>query len=471
MTLIDGLLILAGIILIYAIIVYILHARGILKKYNITFWGPALMLRTEKGIGFLKRLAKHKRFWKTFGNIGIAVTLILMVVMVVLFVYNVSYFLTTELAPEQQEVLDKLGPEMAFVLPGLNPILPFEYIFYIIFALVVAMVVHEFSHGILSIVGKIKVKSLGLLYLIIPLGAFCEPDEEQLKETKRIRRMRVFVAGPMSNLVVAIICIFLFSFVFMSSVQPVDGVHVIMVYDDTPADEISLSEGSVITSLNDSKIKDSGDFHEIINHTHPTQTVNISYYRDGTTYYKQVQLTNKYDFYLNYLEDESDKDELNESLKNDSFLGFVQNTNDVSSILGYLQNPFSEDFPLSLLYLYSLPIFGYITGYNPIAEPFTNSYIIQGPLASIPEPVFWGIVTALFWMLWLNLAVGIFNILPIVPMDGGYIFNDALNSLVQRIKGDISKEKREKIVNRITIALSLFVLFLVLFPFFFKYVF
>lgn len=469
MTLIDGLLIFFGIILCYSLVVAILHYKGILKKYGITFWGPFLMIRTKKGIGFLEKLAKRKRFWKTFGNIGIVVTLVLMVLMVILFIFNVTYFLTTELAPEQKEVFERLGPEMALVLPGINPILPFEYIFYIIFALAVAMIVHEFSHGILSIVGKIKVKSLGLLYLIFPFGAFCEPDEDELKETQRIKRMRVFVAGPVSNLVVALVCILLFSFVFMSAVEPVDGVHVIMVYDDTPAEEISLSQGSVITGLNDTDIKNPEDFQRAINDTKPNQKVNISFYSDGKTYFKQVELTNKYDFYSGIIKDEKDKEGLNESLKNESFLGFAQNTNNISLILSYLKNPFTSNFPVGFLYLYSLPIIGYISGHNPIAQPFTNSYVINGPLASIPTSVFWGIVILLFWLFWLNLAVGIFNILPILPMDGGHVFNDALNSLVERFKKDISKEKRDKIVNKITIALSLIVLFLILFPFFFRY--
>ena len=83
--------------------------------------------------------------------------------------------------PEQKESLP--GPEVALVIPGINPILPLEFIGYIILALVVAMVVHEFSHGILTFAGKLKVKSLGILYCIVPIGAFCEPDDEELKNT------------------------------------------------------------------------------------------------------------------------------------------------------------------------------------------------------------------------------------------------------------------------------------------------
>ena len=139
-----------------------------------------------------------------------------MVIMVAILVWQA--WVVMGFTPEQKEAMP--GPEIALVLPGINPILPLEYIGYILLALVVAIIVHEFSHGILTLAGDLKVKSLGLLYLIIPIGAFCEPDEEELKKTKTAKRMRVFSAGPLGNFVVVLISICLFSFVLMSAVQP-----------------------------------------------------------------------------------------------------------------------------------------------------------------------------------------------------------------------------------------------------------
>ena len=92
-------------------------------------------------------------------------------------------------------------------LPGLNPVIP---LWYGILALVIAMVVHEFSHGILSRVADVKVKALGLLMFIFPVGAFVEPDEEEMKNMKKWERMRLYAAGPGSNMVIAIIFSFLF---------------------------------------------------------------------------------------------------------------------------------------------------------------------------------------------------------------------------------------------------------------------
>ncbi|MDO9098367.1 MAG: peptidase, partial [Candidatus Methanoperedens sp.] len=56
--------------LLYWLFVIYLDRRGVLSKYNITAYGPILMLRTTKGQVFLDKLAVHKRFWRTFADIG-----------------------------------------------------------------------------------------------------------------------------------------------------------------------------------------------------------------------------------------------------------------------------------------------------------------------------------------------------------------------------------------------------------------
>ena len=68
MSLIEGLLIFFAIIFIYVILVAILYKKGILKKYDVSLWGPALLLRTKKGVSFLEKIASKRRFWKAFGS-------------------------------------------------------------------------------------------------------------------------------------------------------------------------------------------------------------------------------------------------------------------------------------------------------------------------------------------------------------------------------------------------------------------
>jgi membrane-associated protease RseP (regulator of RpoE activity) len=249
----------------------------------------------------------------------------------------------------------------------------------------------------------------------------------------------------------------------MSAVQPIEGADILYVYDDTPAKEIGLSMGAVITSINDTEIKNIDNFRDAIDNTMPNQTVNITYVFNGDIVNKQVKFISLYDFY-NGITDE----EINESFKNISFLGIGFNAYSGGYIQS-LKNPITYDFPNGFIRLYALPIVGYIDGYNPIASPFTDSYKITGPFSAIPSNVFWMITTALYWIFWLNLLVGLFNVLPMVPLDGGFLFNDALRSFVKKVKKDISDEMRDKIVKNVSLVISLAILFLVIFPFFIKY--
>lgn len=453
MTFLDGLMVFLIILIVYSLLLFILKKTGFLDKYNISLYGPALLLRTKKGKNFLKKLALKKRFWRGYGSFSVFFCFIMMVLFTMLIIWNTwMAFGLLGLPPEEKANLP--GPEVALVLPGINPILPLEYIGYIVLALIIAIVVHEFSHGVLTFVGKIKVKSLGILYLIIPVGAFVEPDEEQLKKTSIGKRMRVYAAGPMSNFVVAFIFLLVFSFVFMSAVEPVDGAQLLYIIDDTPAEEIGLTPGMVITSFNDTEIHSVYEFYNVVRNTTADQKVNISYYKRGKIINTNVTLVNRY----NYTK--------NQSHMNQGFLGV--GFNPYTGYIYYLKNPFKKNIFDSILLVYSVPIFGYIAGFNPIAAPFTDGYKLVGPLSVLPVDVFWAIVNALYWVFWLNLALGAFNVLPMTPLDGGFLFSDGIRSIVKRRK-HLTEEKREKIVRNVSLIVSLIILFVIIFPFFVKY--
>ena len=461
MTWVEALLIFLAVIGVYALIVLILHKKGILEKYNISFYGPALMWRTKRGRTFLKRIASKDRFWHAYGNAGVVLCFIFMIGMVALLAWQTWSLL--DFTPEQIENLP--GLEVALVIPGINPILPLEYIGFVILALVVAMIVHEFSHGILTYASKLKVKSLGILYAIVPLGAFCEPDEEELKETDAGKRMRIYAAGPTSNFIVVAITLVLFSFVFMSAVAPVsDGVIVFSVSEDSPAADAGLHQGVIITEVNQSQINNVSTLLQSFSMLNPNQTVSLSYLENKQEIVTEITVGDLY-----Y---ESIKRGLtvNSSVKGDIYIGAAFLNDEVyRKYLTSLQNPF-EEFPLGFGLLYILPIYGYLEGFNPIAGPFTSTYIITGPLAALPTEVFWTIVNALYWIFWLNFAVAIFNVLPMIPLDGGFLFKDALDQFAKKIISDDSKEKRERVVKQITAAISLVILFIILFPFILKYV-
>jgi len=456
MTLLDGLLIFLALIVLYGLAVYVLHKKGILKKYNISLYGPALMWRTQRGIKFLKKRARHIRLWCNLGNASIVFCFLAMAIMTSVLIW--SAIIISGFTPIQRQALP--GPEFALALPGINPILPLEYIGYILIGIIIAIVVHEFSHGILTLVSKLKVKSLGLLYLIVPIGAFCEPDEENLTKAPIKSRMRIYSVGPASNFAITILSLLIFSFLLMSAVQPAHtGAVVLQTENDSPAQILGLKAGNFITSLNGSSITNSSDFLYAVNKIKASQKISISFIKDGLSHNSSIILGDKFVEYAkrNY--------QNNESFKGMGYIGIRI----APDFLKILKNPFLE-FPWGALSFYAIPIYGYYLNYNPLIAPFSNTFTIVGPLSVIPQNIFWILANSLYWIFWLNLAFALFNVLPMIPLDGGFIFIDGVRSLIQRMKQDISEEKRDAIAKNVSLAISLIILFVLIIPFFIKYI-
>jgi hypothetical protein len=107
---------------------------------------------------------------------------------------------------------DMPSPGGTLLLPGVN--LP---LFEGIAALLIILTVHEVAHAILARVGKVPVLSSGLvLFGIIPIGAFVEPDEHKLAKKNKLIQTRVLIAGSTSNLYFSII--FFVAFLLFSNI-------------------------------------------------------------------------------------------------------------------------------------------------------------------------------------------------------------------------------------------------------------
>ncbi|NYZ73721.1 site-2 protease family protein [Candidatus Micrarchaeota archaeon] len=102
-----------------------------------------------------------------------------------------------------------------FLLPGVN--LP---LFEGIIALAIVLIVHEGAHAVLTRIAKVPLLSSGIvLFGIIPVGAFVEPDEKKLARVERTRQTRVLVAGPSANMVVSAAIFILFMAFFIGTAQ------------------------------------------------------------------------------------------------------------------------------------------------------------------------------------------------------------------------------------------------------------
>ncbi|MCZ7402666.1 MAG: site-2 protease family protein [Candidatus Methanoperedens sp.] len=285
--------------LLYWLIVMILDRRGTLAKYNITAFGPIMMLRTTKGQEFLDRLAMHKRFWRTFANIGLPAMLIGMFIMFLLILSMDYFYIKSFMTQTVHEPTKFNEARNIFLIPGINEFIP---LYWGAIALLVTLVVHEFSHAILCKVEGIKVKSMGLLLAPIPIGGFAEPDDEQLlgkkeenvpenglppeepsqpkKLATRSERVRVLTAGVMANFTTALIAFVLF-FLLLGSITSVGDVMVTNVIPDSPAQLNGVKPNMILTGINDIKITNATEFLSYANSITPGSTVKLDVIENG----------------------------------------------------------------------------------------------------------------------------------------------------------------------------------------------
>ncbi|HKV90200.1 MAG TPA: site-2 protease family protein, partial [Thermoplasmata archaeon] len=231
-----------AVVLAYVVVVLLLYWRGYIGPNRVLSWyGPLLMVKTQRGRAFLDRVARHRRLWTVVGDIGIVLAAVSMVTIVAVLVLDATVALRTpaSAAPTPQEALG---------LPGINPFIPIGYG---LIALIVGVVLHELMHGVIARSQNIGVKSIGMLWLVVPIGAFVEQDDAEMNAAPRRKRARVASAGVLANLVLAAIFFLLLAAVVSSSVHPTaNGVGLNAVVAGTPASSIGLHPGDVIVSVN-----------------------------------------------------------------------------------------------------------------------------------------------------------------------------------------------------------------------------
>ena len=444
--------------LIYWFIVLVLDRKGILQRYDISAFGPILMIRTKRGQRLLERLAKgelRERFWRTYANIGTILVLIAMTFMFILVLLGV--YATFTVQPEPTELH---APRNWLLIPGLNEFIPLcAWV-----GLAVALVVHELSHAVLSTVEKIKVKSMGLLVALIPIGAFAEPDSEQLfgekekgkktveerelepepdkelkageGEKKKVatarERTRILSAGVTSNFFVALIAFALF-FSILFAVQPVsEGVGIVGVEKGFPAANTGIKEGMSIIRMDSEPIGDYRDFFAFMNSTTPGQVVEVQ------------TIDEKFIVRL----EKSPYDDI-------GFLGITPFP--TKKYLEYLRGMPSSLASLSIsgwLWLTLLPFLPLPAGFSSFYPLLSHLYEPVGAVSFLGGGIF-VIADVLFWIGWINFYVGLFNCLPAIPLDGGYIFREMLNPVL-RI-GIKNERKKERISKAITTTIAIFI--------------
>ena len=238
-------------VIIYTLVMMSLRARGVLPD-SVHVSGPLVTLHTKYGRQLLDRLSRPRRFWRAWSNIGIGISLVVMVGFgAVIF----ASALLIGLRPEQAAQSPIRNPQNALVIPGVNEFLPLSAAPEIITGLALGLIVHEGGHGLLCRVEDIEIESLGLaLFAFIPIGAFVEPDEENRAEATRGAQTRMFAAGVTNNFALtAIVFVLLFGPV-AGSIAVAPGAAVGDTFPGGAAAEAGLSHGDRITAVNGTSV-------------------------------------------------------------------------------------------------------------------------------------------------------------------------------------------------------------------------
>jgi membrane-associated protease RseP (regulator of RpoE activity) len=243
-----------GGLLAYWVAVSALRARGWLPSYIGTM-GPILTVHTKRGRDLLDRLARPKRLWRVWGNLGLGFALVVLVGLFALLVQNAASVIRNPPPPTAAN-----QPQNFLVIPGVNDFLPLAVAPEIVFGLFVGMLVHEGGHGILSRVEDIEVDSMGIAMLaILPMGAFVEPDEESVTRADRGGRARMFAAGVTNNFLVTVLAFGLLFGPVVGSIGVAQGAAVGGVFPGSPADQAGIGQGDRIVKVGTEDIETNAD--------------------------------------------------------------------------------------------------------------------------------------------------------------------------------------------------------------------
>jgi membrane-associated protease RseP (regulator of RpoE activity) len=299
---------------------------------------------------------------------------------------------------------------------GVQSLFPPFYFTYFIVAIAIVAVVHEFSHGVYMKLFRIKIKSTGFAFFGPFLGAFVEQDEKSFSSKKNLAQMSVLSAGVFANIVFALIFFLLlvgFFFLFFQpagyifnsyaySIIPNNATIVenssgltqislanktffldnstigqlntnasyIIAFDDAPAIRSGLQ--GVIFQINNEKIRNQKDLSDFLAHASPGDNVTIKTLASGSV--------NEYHIALGG----------NPTNSSRAYLGVgsaAKNTKGAASKFIALFSGFRDPN----------------TFYSP---RFDGNLVIF-------------IYDLLWWVMIINLLVGLFNMLPAGPFDGG----------------------------------------------------
>jgi membrane-associated protease RseP (regulator of RpoE activity) len=360
-----------------------------------------ILIHTPFGLEFFDIIARTRaaKFYARFNTY-------LMPAITVLAIFLVVGSLAVMFANSQaREGVRGAGFAANLLIPGFNPYLPVTYG---LAALVITIIIHEAGHGIVARVYNIRVDSTGLvLFLGIPIGAFVNIERDELNKATLKQKSSVLTAGPLNNMILAGACLVALYFVVSTLVPipndtggPKFGVMVVSVNGGSLAESIGIKSESVIQNVAGQQITSIDALGQSLR-TNLGNTIDISWIdKTGEAMTHQVTLPSAV---------EQGRGILGVSI--------TPLSAEPQEVLETYKNQFGQN-PLAILLP---PTFQEgIVPYSDLMAPKYTSSVFGNNFAPIAN--------MLFWLWFINFNVGIFNALPIGPLDGGQLYSSLIEN-------------------------------------------
>ncbi len=215
-----------GGIIILAFALFVLIFRKKFTRVGVTF-----IYRTKLGKDIIEFFGKHERFFKIYGYLGI----IFAFIFIAFGIYNIALYYANFYVFQQMH-LSAVELALPIYIPGISIGVP---IIYWLIAIIIAIVPHELSHGIVARANRIKIKNtgFGFAFGVIPI-AFVELNEKKLFKSSLKSQLSVLAAGPFSNILIGIIALILYSIIVLLLIR--GNVYFSPIYLNlTPVDNYS----------------------------------------------------------------------------------------------------------------------------------------------------------------------------------------------------------------------------------------
>lgn len=312
------------------------------------------------------------------------------------------------------------------------------------------ILIHEFGHFIVAKKSNIKVNEFAIgmgprifskkkgetLYSVnlLPIGGYCamegedseSDDERSFDKAPAYKRFLTILAGPLTNLIFAAI---IFTIVVYNT--GTSSTYIGKFTENSAAKAYNFNINDEIVEINGYKVEEFSDISEILNDFYKINSkdekISVKVKRDGKILEKKIKV----------------------KFENDSpFLGISPKPKNVSIIEAFFLGIKEVFQMIGLLFSILKDLFTGKISFSALSGPV-------GVVREMGRQAELGFMNVLFFLAYISVNLGFFNLLPIPALDGSKLFTSLFEMITK-------KRVNKKIEEKITIVGFVFLLSLIL---------